>query len=120
MLLNTPALLVCAGMLNLAATKTVWMNQVIGYSSLPPCAKNPVSVIVRDMSYGCGDNNAVTSQDCFCTASYSHFNSFISKAVAGQCSDGAAQASNAVGVFEKYCAQVRIASSQAIQTAGSF
>ena len=111
--------LLWASMLNLAYAKTIWMNQVSGYSSLPPCAITPVSVIVRDMSYGCGDNNAVTSQDCFCTASSSHFSSLISKAVAGQCSEGV-QENNAVGVFNRYCDQVRNASSQVTQTAGEF
>ena len=107
----------CLGLAD--AAKTIWINQIPGYSSLSSCALEPVSAIVRDMSRGCGDNNEVTSQNCFCTSSYSYFNSLISKTVSEQCSGGA-QASSAGDVFERYCDQVRKASSEVKQTAGKF
>jgi hypothetical protein len=55
------------------------------------------------MSQGCGDNNALTSYDCFCTTSFSYFSSLISTEVAGQCGN-VTEALQAISVFDNYCA----------------
>ncbi|KAK3904056.1 hypothetical protein C8A05DRAFT_14042 [Staphylotrichum tortipilum] len=81
----------------------LYINQVPAYSSLPSCAERPLSTIVRGMARGCGDHNAVTSYDCFCTSSSSFFSSVISSSVAEECG-AAASVEAALGVFGEYCA----------------
>ncbi|KAI0830952.1 hypothetical protein F5Y06DRAFT_281987 [Hypoxylon sp. FL0890] len=81
-----------------------FIDQVSAYASLPSCAEVPLSFIVRDMASGCGDGGKTTSYSCFCTASSSKMNGFISSAVASRCSTGpVTAASQAVDVFASYC-----------------
>ncbi|KAF2192568.1 hypothetical protein K469DRAFT_314048 [Zopfia rhizophila CBS 207.26] len=70
-----------------AAGKTsIFIDQVPAYAELPECAEGPLSTIVRAMSSGCGDNNALTSFNCFCMESNSQMSSVISTAVRTTCS----------------------------------
>jgi hypothetical protein len=79
--------------------QSIWINEVPGYVSLPACAETRLSIIVRDMSSGCG---ASTSYACFCSASYSTMNTIIASAVYSDCYNGA-DANSAVSVFATYC-----------------
>jgi len=85
-------------------SQSIFIDRVPEYGSMPCCAQIPVSIIVRDMSSGCGDNTALTSYKCFCTSSSSYFSSLISTEVLAQCSGNSADASQAVDVFSSYCA----------------
>jgi hypothetical protein len=88
----------------LAQSTSIFINQVSEYAALPSCAKHPISTIVRDMSLGCGDHNALTSYDCFCTSSSSHFSSLISRSVSRQCAKTSpAAVALALDVFHSYC-----------------
>lgn len=103
---RTPLLLCALLRLTLAQQPTptpFYINQVPAYSSLPSCAERPLSTIVRGMARGCGDHNAVTSYDCFCTSSSSFFASVISSSVSKECGQ-AASAEAALEVFGGYCA----------------
>jgi hypothetical protein len=85
-------------------TQTIYVDRDTGYYALPCCAQLPISIAVRDMSQGCGDTGHLTSYDCFCTTSSSHFSSLISSEVVVQCSNNSAVASQAISVFNSYCA----------------
>ena len=90
--------------LALAQPTSIFVNQVSEYAALPSCAEHPLSTIVRDMSLGCGDHNALTSYDCFCTSSSSHFSSLISRSVSQQCAKTSpAAVASALDVFHSYC-----------------
>ncbi len=90
--------------LSLAQRTSIFINKVPEYSALPSCAERPLSTIVRDMSMGCGDHSALTSYDCFCTSSSSHFSSLISKSVSQQCAaTSPAAVTSALDVFNSYC-----------------
>jgi hypothetical protein len=96
-------------------SQSIYIDQVPGYGSMPCCAQIPVSIIVRDMSNGCGDNTALTSYKCFCTSSSSYFSSLISTEVLAQCLGNSTDASQAVDVFSSYCA-VGVTGTQATLT----
>lgn len=49
--------------------QSLFINSLPEYSVLPACAERPLSTIVRDMRYGCGDGKQTTSYSCFCTDS---------------------------------------------------
>jgi hypothetical protein len=85
-------------------SQSIYIDKVPEYGSMPCCAQIPVSIIVRDMRSGCGDNTALTSYKCFCTSSSSYFSSLISTEVLAQCSGKSTDASQAVDVFSSYCA----------------
>ena len=86
------------------AKATYWINQVSGYDSLPQCAETPVSTIVRDMVYGCGDGGEATSYACFCTESSRRFRDMIATHVAITCSDEQKQAvASATSLYNEYC-----------------
>ena len=90
--------------LSLAQRTSIFINKGPEYSALPSCAERPLSTIVRDMSLGCGDHNSLTSYDCFCTSSSSHFSSLISKSVSQQCAaTSPAAVTSALEVFNSYC-----------------
>ena len=89
-----------------ALSQHIFINQVPLYSSLSQCAEKPLSTIVRDMVFGCGDGGHTTSYACFCTSSSSHFSSLISSQVSTNCitdSAAAAEVTEAVKVFGSYC-----------------
>jgi hypothetical protein len=97
-------LLLVAGLYNRVDAQSIYINQVSGYSQLPSCAEVPLSVIVRDMVSGCGDDGHTTSYSCFCSTSFVHFESCISTAVASTCSTSATAAvGQALQVFDNYC-----------------
>ncbi|KAE8446991.1 hypothetical protein EG329_011473 [Mollisiaceae sp. DMI_Dod_QoI] len=85
-------------------SQSIFINLVHSYSSLPCCAQVPLSQVVRDMVSGCGDSNALTSYNCFCSSSSSHFNSIISSAVNSGCGQNTTDAAFAGEVFDNYCA----------------
>ncbi|ORY17099.1 hypothetical protein BCR34DRAFT_597188 [Clohesyomyces aquaticus] len=91
---------------SLIHAQKVFINKVPAYSSLPSCAVEPLSTIVRNMEQGCGDGGKTTSFSCFCTASFSKMESKISKAVDNKCGAQTVTAGveMALGVFESYCA----------------
>ncbi|KAH7311145.1 hypothetical protein BKA65DRAFT_575215 [Rhexocercosporidium sp. MPI-PUGE-AT-0058] len=82
-----------------ATAQQTWIDDVPGYTLLAPCAERRLSVIVRDMSSGCGSS---TSSACFCTTEYAPMNTIIAKAVSSECRDGVA-ANSALEVFASYC-----------------
>ncbi|KAJ5899640.1 hypothetical protein N7495_004384 [Penicillium taxi] len=82
---------------------SVFINQVVEYANLSPCAAQPVSTIVRDMENGCGDGGKTTSLSCFCFQSSAHFASVISKSVALNCNESDSQVTTALDVFDEYC-----------------
>lgn len=86
-------------------TQNIFINQVPEYSAMPACAEAPVSAIVRDMDYGCGDGKHTTSYSCFCIDSSSHYDEVISSAVTSACTaiDASSAASEALDVFASYC-----------------
>jgi hypothetical protein len=99
-------------MVSFAATaviaQKIFIDKVPGYFDLPSCAEVPLSVIVRDMESGCGDNGRTTSYSCFCTASSSKIKHIISTEITSRCSASALPAaSSAEYIFEEYC-QIRI------------
>lgn len=87
---------------NFVATR-IFINQVPEYDLMPFCAEKEVSTIVRNMANGCGDGSRTTSYACFCYESSTHFSSLIGNHVSTACDDGSEQATQAVGVFSKYC-----------------
>ncbi|KAL5320330.1 hypothetical protein ACEPPN_011131 [Leptodophora sp. 'Broadleaf-Isolate-01'] len=91
-------IIICNSTLGATAQQT-WIDDVPGYTLLAPCAERRLSVIVRDMSSGCGLS---TSSSCFCTTEYAPMNTIIAKAVSSECRDGAA-ANSALEVFASYC-----------------
>ncbi|KAI0180734.1 hypothetical protein GGR52DRAFT_566992 [Hypoxylon sp. FL1284] len=102
MLLSTAVLFPI--LLTLAEAQRHFIDEVPAYKDLPVCAEIPVSLIVRDMASGCGDNSQTTSYSCFCTASSSKMDHILSTAVASRCSTGPVSApSVALDVFASYC-----------------
>ncbi|CZR52867.1 uncharacterized protein PAC_02744 [Phialocephala subalpina] len=83
----------------MAQGNITYIDQVPGYASLPTCAESQLSIIVRDMSSGCG---ASSSYGCFCSTRYATMNTIIATAVYSDCHDGA-DANSAVAVFADYC-----------------
>ncbi|EPE35325.1 hypothetical protein GLAREA_11024 [Glarea lozoyensis ATCC 20868] len=98
------SLLVLALALSQAVSQSIYIDRVREYGSLPCCAQIPVSYVVRNMRNGCGDNNALTSYNCFCTSSSSFFRSLISTEVVTGCPGNDTAAEQAVNVFSRYCA----------------
>ncbi|KAK0717535.1 hypothetical protein B0T26DRAFT_298961 [Lasiosphaeria miniovina] len=95
----------------------IYIDKAPGYAELPPCAKVPVSTIVRDMKRGCGDGGRYTSFSCFCTASSSKFASVIGTDVAARCAASGIASQGlvaALSVFDSYC---RVLSTGATTTA---
>ncbi|KAF2740778.1 hypothetical protein EJ04DRAFT_165053 [Polyplosphaeria fusca] len=98
-----------------AVIKTsIYIDQVVLYNALPPCAQDPLSAIVRAQFSGCGDAMQLTSFSCFCLESSSLFNSVISTAVQTSCwmdqrTTATAtpttfpQVADALEVFHSYC-----------------
>ena len=100
----TLRLLLVSFVISQALSQSIYINNVPGYSALPPCAEVPLSLIVRDMVDGCGDGGHITSYSCFCTASSSHYDQVISSSVASSCTaDSSPAASSALNVFASYC-----------------
>lgn len=89
--------------ISITSAQQVFIDSIPAYSSLDACAVGPLSTIVRDMSYGCGDGSHTTSYGCFCTSSSSYFSAFISSNVLNQCGGNVAEATSAVDVFNAYC-----------------
>jgi hypothetical protein len=100
-----------------AAIKTsIYIDQLEAYSALPPCAENRVSAIVRAQASGCGDDQQLTSFNCFCVEQSSHISSIISTAVQDYCAAKATtltasataplpEVTSAIAVFNSYCAR---------------
>ncbi|KAB5549686.1 hypothetical protein GE09DRAFT_181409 [Coniochaeta sp. 2T2.1] len=91
-----------------AVSQKVFIDQVPAYWNLPECAELPLSTLVRDMTSGCGDNQKTTSFSCFCTDSFSAFETMISTDVISHCTSTtgdapSALATSALDVFESYC-----------------
>ncbi|KAL0782209.1 hypothetical protein CaCOL14_000115 [Colletotrichum acutatum] len=85
------------------AHATYYLNQADGYDSLPSCAEQPISSIVRDMVAGCGDGGKTTSYSCFCTASSDRFREIIATSVAKNCGRSGVEVESATSVFDAYC-----------------
>ncbi|KAF2478153.1 uncharacterized protein BDR25DRAFT_308957 [Lindgomyces ingoldianus] len=95
----------------------IYIDQISEYSSLPRCAQDQLSTIVRAQSSGCGDNMALTSFSCFCIQSSVHMASIISSAVQTTCSMSSysprptslptnslmPEVASALDVFHSYC-----------------
>lgn len=87
----------------------IWINEVEDYSKLSPCAEAPISNIMRDMSYGCGDGGRLTSYTCFCTNSYTKMTEVLLLDVFSRCIEdvgtekAGSQGVSAQGVFYQYC-----------------
>jgi hypothetical protein len=95
-----------------------FIDQISAYYSLPSCANANLSTVVRGMYYGCGDDHAMTSHDCFCrsTSSWSRMNYIIASQVFDNCNSSLADADSAlsdagsaVAVFATYCDQIPMA-----------
>ncbi|CAG8983961.1 hypothetical protein HYALB_00008822 [Hymenoscyphus albidus] len=95
-----------------ASKTSIYINQLPIYSSLAPCAENRLSVVVRDMSSGCGDGNQLTSFTCFCFDSSTGTVKATTTTTNGRDSGStAAEASRttpapeveAINVFNSYC-----------------
>ncbi|KAF2468970.1 uncharacterized protein BDR25DRAFT_344159 [Lindgomyces ingoldianus] len=99
-------LLALLSFLAIAPAQKIFINKVPAYSSLPSCAVQPLSTIVRNMEQGCGDGGKTTSFSCFCTASSSKMESKISQAVEKKCGSQTVTGGveKALGVFASYCA----------------
>jgi hypothetical protein len=106
------SLIILALKVSEGVSQSIYIDRVPEYGSLPCCAQIPVSIAVRGMRNGCGDNNALTSYKCFCKSNSSYFRSPISTEVLAGCLGNSTDASRAVDVFSRYCA-VGITGSQA-------
>lgn len=89
-----------------AKVTSIFIDTVSGYDELSTCAEEVLSTIVRAQYSGCGDQGAVTSYTCFCTASSSLMSVMITQAVSRRCDSSIVsdQASSAIDVFDAYCA----------------
>ncbi|KAK4450973.1 hypothetical protein QBC34DRAFT_436967 [Podospora aff. communis PSN243] len=101
----TTTTLAFTALLHTTHAQKIYIDTVPAYAQLPACAEVPLSTIVRDMNAGkCGDGGKETSFSCFCGASSTVFNSYISEAVSSRCMpqlpDATAQA---LEVFDSYC-----------------
>ncbi|KAK8092467.1 uncharacterized protein PG998_014952 [Apiospora kogelbergensis] len=94
-----------------------FIDDLPGYKSLPPCAEQPIKIIVKYMSSGCGDHKKTTSYSCFCSASSMRFASLIGKDVSKLCLPETATAvSQAQDLFASYCAMGSAANGTAALT----
>jgi hypothetical protein len=71
-------------------SQRIFIDQVSGYSALPPCSERAVSTIVQDMLQGCGDGNTTTSH--------------ISADAQSACNAEPTAVALALNVFGSYCA----------------
>jgi hypothetical protein len=55
-----------AGVVQAVPKTSIFIDQIPLYSSLPSCAEDQLSTIVRAQYSGCGDDMQLTSFSCFC------------------------------------------------------